>query len=167
VPAGYIPEVRTGIVTLAVTAILGAAVAVVLAHLQRTLTPGVVVAVAAAVVLAAVALVWALAADASLLRIGHLIATGGFFGLMVAVAVVSAVTSRIAWRRLYAGVAIGMGAFLVYLGTVTIARLAGIDQTGQPWILVGEAGLVLLFAAFWTAQTVQRWADVDPAVRVR
>ena len=167
VPAGYIPEVRTGIVTLVVTAILGAALAVILARLQRTLTPGVAVAAVAAVVLAAVALVWGLAADASLLRIGHLIATGGFFGLMVAVAIVSAVTSRDAWRRLYAGVAIGMGAFLVYLGTVMIARLAGADQTGQPWILVGEAGLVLLFAVFWIAQTVQRWDDVDPAILAR
>jgi hypothetical protein len=32
---------------------------------------------------------------------------------------------------------------------------------------VGEAGLVLLFAVFWIAQTVQRWDDVDPAILAR
>lgn len=164
VPVTFIPEVHVGIVTFAVAAVLGAALALVLGRVQRLLTTGVVLAAVVAAVLAAIMLVWAFADVGSLLAVGHLVSTAGFFGLMAAVAVVSALGARGRWRRIYLAVAIGMGVLLVYLATVMIARLAGADQAGQPWVLVGEVGLVALFAVYWLAQTAQRWNEVDPAL---
>ncbi|UUT35629.1 hypothetical protein [Microbacterium elymi] len=167
VPADAAPDVRNGIVTFAVIAVLGVVLALVLARVQRTASTGVLVAAPVAVIVAIGVIGWMLTAPDSLLRLGHLVATGAFFALTAAVAVTAAITSADRWRALYAGVAIGMAAFLVYLGIVMIARLAGADQTGQPWILVGESGLVVLFAVFWIAQTVQKWDEVDPSLRAR
>ncbi|WP_036283319.1 hypothetical protein [Microbacterium luticocti] len=167
VPALFGPEVRIGVTTYAICVLAGAVVAVVLTRLQGTLSRGVAVAIGAAVFVAAGALAWVLADPASLMRVGHLVATGVFFTLMIAVAVIAAITSPAAWRRLYAAVAIGMGASLVYLGGVVIARLAGADQTGRPWVLVGEAALIVLFAVYWLAQTVQKWGEVDPSLLPR
>jgi hypothetical protein len=164
VPPADLPGVRVGVVTVAVVVVLGAAAAVILARIQRIRIGGVLAAAAAAIVVVTGAVVWMLTAPDSLLAGGHLAATSGFFGLMAAVAVVSAVTSHDGWRRLYLAVAVGMSAFLLFLAAVMAARLAGVDQTGQPWILAGEGGLVVSFAVFWMAQTVQKWRETDPAL---
>jgi len=164
VPVSYLPGIRTGVVTFAVLVVLAGAAATVLARVQGTSKTGLAVGVTVSVAVAIGGVTWMLAAPDSFLAGAHLAATAGFFGLMGAVAVLAAITSRGAWRRLYLGVAIGMGVFLVFLAAVMLARLAGADQTGQPWVLAGESGLIVAFAVFWVAQTVQKWAETDPAV---
>ncbi|QAY58626.1 hypothetical protein ET475_00470 [Microbacterium protaetiae] len=164
VPAEYTAGVHNGVITFVVVVIVGAGCALVLGRGQRTMSRGVVIAVAAAVVVALAMLVWLLVWPAALLQTGHLVVTAGFFGLMSAVAVVSAVASVGRWRVIYLVVAIGMAASLLFLAAVGIARLAGADLAGQPWILVGEVGLIAFFAAFWIAQTAQKWNEVDPSL---
>ena len=164
VPPGELPGVQTGVIVLAITAVAGAILALIVARVQHTLTAGVLIGAGAATAVGVGLAGWLLAAPASLLAAGHLVATAAFFGLMVAVAVISALTARRPWQRMYALVATGMVVFLVYLFVVEIARLDGADLTGQPWVLAGEAGLVALFAVFWIAQTAQKWDEADPSI---
>lgn len=167
VPTPYADDVWNGLLTFAVMTVLGAACALAVTRAERALTTGVTVAAGVAVLTVVVVLVWWGIAPEAVLRAGHLVATAGFFGIMAAVAVVNAVTAARGWRALYVGVAIGTLAFLLYLLAVGIARLAGANLAGQPWVLVGEIGLVASFAVFWVAQTVQFWDEVDPRVIAR
>ncbi|WP_417562391.1 hypothetical protein [Microbacterium sp.] len=163
VPEAAAAVAHTGVVVLGVVAILGAITALVLARVQRTATPGVLVGAGAAAVAGVGLLAWLAAAPHALLAAGHLAATGVFFGLMVAVAIVSAVAhSR--YRVVYVVVAAGMVACLLYLFGVELARLGGADLAGVPWVLFGEVGLIALFAVFWIAQTVQKWDETDPSI---
>jgi len=167
VPEAFVPGVTTGIITFAVMAIVGAGCALILARVQQTLSPGVLIGVIAAGVVAVVMLVWLLVWPDALLHIGHLVVTAAFFGIMVAIAVVSAAASRRPWRRVYVIVAVGMATSLLYLAIVGIVRLTGVDLSGQPWTLVGEIGVIGFFAVFWVAQTVQKWNEVDPSLVAR
>lgn len=180
VPAAAAVTAHTGVVVLGVVAILGAATALVLARVQRTASPGVFVGAAAAAVAGVGLLVWLAVAPHALLAVGHLTATGVFFGLMVAVVIVGAVTApratsravaraskgarREPWRIVYSVVAAGMVACLLYLLGVELARLNGANLVGVPWVLFGEIGLIALFAVFWIAQTVQKWDETDPSI---
>lgn len=167
VPDEFVPGVHNGIITFSIIAVLGALCALVLARVQGTLSPGVVVGVVAAAVAAVAMLVWLVMWPESLLHTGHLVVTAAFFGIMAAIAVVSAVASARPWRPVYLTVAVGMAASLLYLAGVGVARLAAVDLSGQPWTLVGELGVIGFFAVFWVAQTVQKWDDVDPSLVAR
>ncbi|MBN9182027.1 MAG: hypothetical protein J0I66_03245, partial [Microbacterium sp.] len=72
VPAGELPAVQNGMLSLAVVGALGVMTALVLARVQGTLSAGVAVTlvVAAAIVVAAAA--WALLGPASFVALGHL-----------------------------------------------------------------------------------------------
>jgi len=164
VPEEYLPDVTTGIITFAVIAIVGAVCALILARVQQTLSPGVIIGVVAALVVSVAMLVWLLVWPDSLLHLGHLVATGAFFGIMAAIAVVSAVASRRPWRRVYVIVAVGMAASLLYLAVTGVLRLAGVDLSGRPFTLFGEIGVIGFFAVFWIAQTVQKWNEIDPSL---
>ena len=164
VPDEYVAGVHNGILTFSIMALIGAVAALVLARVQRTLSPGVVIGVASAVFAAVAMIVWQLVWPDALLHIGHLVVTAAFFGIMAVIAVVSAVASAPRWRVIYVVVAVGLAASLLYLAVMGIVRLTGVDLSGQPWTLVGELGVIGFFAVFWIAQTVQKWDDVDPSL---
>ncbi|GAA3767126.1 hypothetical protein GCM10022240_19400 [Microbacterium kribbense] len=158
---GCVPDIgpeRIGILTVVIAGALGIAAAAIITRRERTLTPGTVAGLVACAATVIGVLVWLLVGPASLLALGHLVAAGIFFMLMTAVAVISAVVAAPRWRVVYAIVAIGMAAALVLLGFGFTA--AG----GPPLVLIGEAVLIVLFGAFWIAQTVQKWNEVDPAL---
>lgn len=180
VPQAEWATVRTGVLVLGIAAVLVALVAVVLARVQRRVTAGVIVGAAITGLLGVGLVVWLLVAPDVLAAQGHMVATSGFFGLMVAVAVISAVTAPHAtrraalrasagtrpepWRLVYTVVAVGMLVCVAYLLGVAIVRVAGIDLMGHPWVLGGELGLVAFFAVFWIAQTAQKWDETDPSI---
>lgn len=164
VPLAELPGVRTTVVTLAAVGLAVIVLAVFVARMEHTLTRGTIIALVVATGTCVGMLVWVLAAPRTMLGIAHVAATGTFFLLMIAAAIVSAATAT-GWARLvYAGVAIGMAACLVYLAVIFALRAGGVDLAGTPLVLIGEAGLVGLFAVFWIAQTVHKWDDADAAV---
>ncbi len=167
VPAGELPAVQNGMLSLAVVGALGVMTALVLARVQGTLSTGVAVTlvVAAAIVVGTAA--WALLGPASFVALGHLVATGAFFGIVAVVSTIAAITSAAPWRGIYRVVAIGIAVVLVGLVVVLALRLGGMDLvavTGIPLVLLGELAVVVLFAVYWVAQTVQFWDDANPAI---
>lgn len=170
VPAAQLPGIQNAMISLAVLAALAIITAVILARVQRTLTPAVGVAIGAAAALVAATTAWWLGAPASFVAFGHLAATSAFFGIIAIVATIAAVHSTARWRVYYAVIAIVIAVDLVFVIAVVVLRLNGIDlvrSTGAPLISIGETIAVALFAAFWTLQTVQLWNDPDPALSVR
>ena len=121
--------------------------------------------VVTAAVLAAVAAAWLLARDAFLAQ-GHFVATVAFFGLFAAVAVFNAFPRRSAppppvFRVLYVAIAVALAGVLV----AYIALLPRADADGVPIVLLAEAAALALFLAFWVVQGIEKWNDVDPALR--
>ncbi len=97
-----------------------------------------------------------------LLRFGHLTATLAFFALVAAVAGWTAwvpSSSRPVSRGLYGALAVGILAAIAFLFVVFL--LPDLDSL----VLVGEVALLLLFAAFWIAETVRTWDDPNPSIR--
>ncbi|MEO8907890.1 MAG: hypothetical protein ABI310_07395 [Microbacteriaceae bacterium] len=163
------PTMQVGVIALAVMGILAAATAVTLAASQRwpsawTAVPKGVWVPAVIVALVSIGFIaWLSLAPQVLLARGHDVATGVFFGIMVAVSVISAITAERRLRVIYIVVAAGMVASLLYLTVVIFARVADAGR-GQLWVLVGEIALLVFFAVFWLAQTAQKWNELDPAV---
>ena len=187
VPVEFVAGVHNGVLTFVMMAVLGVVSVLALARVRGTGAPattaggtrrgasgarppapplprGVKIVCVAAIALAAALLAWLLAAPDSLLLLGHFVATAAFFGLMSAVAVIAAITATRPWRPVYIVVAVGMAASLLFLCAVGVAKLAGADLAGQPWILIGESGLIAFFAVFWIAQTAQKWNEIDPSL---
>lgn len=167
VPVAEVPGIQNGMISLVVLAACGIVAAIVIARAQRTLSAGTAWSIGVAVALVIAAAVWGLAAPGSFLMFGHLVATSTFFGIIVVVAAIGAFTSLPPWRTWYAIIAIAIAIDLVFLVTVVVLRLNGVDlveRTGVPFIFIGETIAVALFAVFWTLQTVQLWNDVDPSL---
>lgn len=167
VPGGEVAGIGNGMVSLIVLAVCGVITAVVLARVQHRMSAGAAIAIGVAAALVVAVTVWWLALPASFLAYGHVTATSTFFGIIAVVAAIAAVTSPAPWRACYAAIAIVIAADIVFLVTVIVLQRNGVDvvqTTGIPFIFVGEALAVLLFAAFWILQTVQLWDDADPAV---
>ena len=167
VPAADAAAMQNGMLSLTVVGVLGVIAALVLAVVQRTMSPGLAVALVAAAVVVVGMGAWALISPGSLAALGHLVATGAFFGIIAVVSAISAAASAPPWRGIYRTVAIGIGAVLVLLVAVLALRLGGRDLvafTGLPLVLIGELAIVVLFAAFWIAQTVENWSDPNPSL---
>lgn len=167
VPASELAGMRNGMLSLAVVGVLGVLAAIALAVVQRTLSAGVVAALSVAGVIVIGMAAWGLAAPESFAALGHLVATGAFFGLIAAVSAIAGATARASWRGIYLTVAGGIVAALVLLGVVFGLRLGGHDPdaaAGMPLVLIGELVVVGLFLVFWVAQTVQKWDEVDPSI---
>ncbi|GAB3609405.1 hypothetical protein GCM10027414_15300 [Humibacter ginsengiterrae] len=163
VPTTAAAAATVGIVVVAVMGILTAIVAVWLAAVRHGITAGVVVPAAVVAAVSIAFMVWLGAGQQALLAIGHLVATGVFFCIMIVVSAVSAITARSPWRALYIVVTVGMCVSLVYLAVVFFTHLSGAGA-GQPWILFGEVALIVFFAVFWIGQTTQKWNELDPAL---
>ena len=164
VPAAELPGIGNGMLSLAVVGVLGVLTALVLALVQGTMSRGVGIALAVAAAIIAVLGGWWLVAPESFTAWGHFAATAGFFGLIAATAVVAAVTARPPWRGIYIACAAGILLSLAFLAVVFTARLTGHVLLEIPLVLVGEALLVVFFAVFWIAQTVQKWDEIDPSI---
>ncbi|GAB3807265.1 hypothetical protein GCM10028798_31470 [Humibacter antri] len=167
VPATGAAEAAAGIIVVAVMGILASAAAVCLAVARRGArhrpTAGVVVPAVAVTVVSIGVVVWLGIAEHALLAIGHLVATGVFFCIIIAVSVVSAITGRAPWRALYIVVTVGMFVSLTYLAVVFFTHLSGAGA-GRPLVLFGEVALIVFFAVFWVGQTMQKWNELDPAL---
>jgi len=171
-----IAGVEVGIPSLLIVGALGVVGAFIVALVQRTMTTalGVALGVAAAIVLAVAA--WWLFAPVSFLAWGHIVAAFVFFVLIAAVSGLAAwsvdrtsddagATARAMYRMLYAGIAVGILVALALLLVVIVLDTQGVDivdATGIPFIFIGEAAALILFAAFWLIQTIELWGDSDP-----
>ncbi|MFF2494009.1 hypothetical protein [Agromyces sp. NPDC058064] len=58
----------------------------------------------------------------------------------------------------------GLGRFYLSIPILMLVDLGllfvlGVGMKAFPWVFIGEAGALLLFATFWAVQTVHRWDD--------
>lgn len=169
VPAAAIPGVVNNGISVASLSLVVLIVAAVLARTQGQAGAGTVVTLAAAAVIVAGFVAWALGDFPGFLRGAHNVAAVGFFSVIGVVAAISAWRPQRAPRRfraVYAVVAVGI---LGTLGALVAVLIAGQAATaavgGVPVIFLGESIVVALFAAFWLVQTVELWNAVDPALR--
>ena len=164
-PPGFEADAANGVLTYLAVGLLTVLVALLLAALRQvelaTVGWSLIVAV---VVLVAVGATW-LFAPHLLLAQGHFVATIAFFALFALVALLNAFPRRTAppvppFRAIYAGIAVGLAAVLV----AYVALLPRADDFGAPIVLVAEAVALVLFAAFWVTQCVEKWNVPDPAL---
>ncbi|HWT34502.1 MAG TPA: hypothetical protein VN107_12095 [Microbacterium sp.] len=151
VPAADVAGIRLGMTTLVIIAAVAIATAVAISLVEHTMGTGKVLALAVAAVIVVGMGWWSLAASASFIRNGHLVAAVSFFALLALTALVSAAAARRAWRTVYATVAALMVLDLVWLAFA------------RSW-LIGEVVALALFLVFWLVQTVERWNEVDPGI---
>lgn len=167
VPATDARGAAVGVIVVAVMGILVSVAAVCLAAARRgagqALSAGVVVPVVVVVLVSIGAILWLVVAAPALLALGHLVATAAFFGIMIVVSLISAITAHRPWRALYVVLTVGMFVSVAYLAVVFVAHLNG-GGRGQPWVLVGEVALIVFFMMFWLGQTAQKWQEINPAI---
>jgi hypothetical protein len=166
-PPAAAADLAAGMLTLVSVGAVILIAAVVLALVQRTLSPALALSLAIAAVLLSAVLAWWLAAPASFQRNGHYAATVGFFLLIATVAVLAAVRPAAATARrrrglraVYTVVAVGTVASLVFLVVV----VTGGRAHGTSLVLLAESVALGLFAIFWLTQSVEFWDDPDPAL---
>jgi hypothetical protein len=168
VPAEYIPDIANGMVTFAVIGGTGVVVAVVLALVQRTISGGLLVAIAVAAAMIAGMTIWWAVDPASYVPSAHHVSTVAFLARMALVALMAAAgAGGTSYRTLY-GVLSAL--FVLSLVFVLVASVLGAaDGEGSaapaaPLLLIGEAVALALFGMFWLAQTAQKWNEVDPSL---
>lgn len=164
-PPAFEPDAANGVVTYLVVGGITVALALVLVVRRQASLAAIGLSLAIAVaVLLTVALTWTLARDA-FLQLAHLVATVVFFALFAAVAVRNALPRRRAatgavYRVLYGVIAAGLVIVLVAYAVL----LPRSGDLGFPLVLVVEASALVLFAAFWIVQGVEKWDDPDPTI---
>lgn len=169
VPPAVVPTVVNNGIAVASVILVGVVAGVVLSTVQGTVSRG-VAATAAAVVVVVLGLgAWALVAPTPFLATAHNVAAVGFFLLIGAVAAIAAWRPQRAperFRPAYAAVAIGILIALAGLAATLVLALRGVDVTRPvPWVFLGEAAALALFAVFWLLQTVELWNEPDPRLR--
>ncbi|MFS0794407.1 hypothetical protein [Microbacterium sp. 1P10AE] len=169
VPPATIPTAVNNGVAVASVVLVGVIAGVVLSIVQGTMSRGVVLTAGAVATLVVGVIVWAAVAPTSFLAAGHNVAAVGFFLLVGAVAAIAAWRPQRAperFRPAYAAVAIGILLSLVGLGVTLAAAAGGADIVRPvPWLFVGEAAALVLFAVFWILQTAELWNEPDPRLR--
>jgi hypothetical protein len=167
VPPGFVADAANGVAAYLIGGGLVLTVALLLAALrQLSLAQVGLSLIITAVVLGAVAVIWAVAPDVFLQQV-HFVATVIFFGLMAAVAVRNAFPRRETppapvYRALYTAIAAGLVVVLV----AYVALLPRLDE-GFGLVLVVEAAALTLFTAFWVVQGIEKWNDADPSLIAR
>lgn len=163
VPDAALADVDNALVSYLVMAGLAVVVGIVLRVRSGVAGGTATTLVVAVLLLAAVALAFALARPA-LLAAGHVVSAVAFFVVMAAVAVAEAVRpsaqhppSR-ALRGAYLGIAAVLVLDLLALGVLGLGA-------GLPVVFGGEVVALLLFVVFWALQTRQKWSESDPALR--
>lgn len=154
-PSAYEADAANGVATYLIVGALALVTAAALAAFGqiswRALAPTGALAVA---VLIALALFWVFARDA-VLASGHVVVTVVFFGLFAAVALRGTVTAS-AFRVPYAVVA---GLLVIVLAAYLVFFPRG--------VLLAEAAALVLFAAFWIVQSIEKWGQPDPSLLPR
>jgi len=167
-PMQYEPDAANGVFVYVVVGGLVVLVALLLAALRQLSLAGVWPSLLIAlVVLAVVALTWALAHE-TFLQYAHFAATIAFFGLFAAAAVRNAFPRQgpppsPVFRTLYIAIATGLVALLVTYAIV----LPQATAAETPIVLVVETAALALFFAFWVVQGVEKWPDTDPSIVAR
>ena len=169
VPADAVVDVDAGVATY----LIAGAVTVVVALVGTLVAGGGAfsrsvssLAVAGAVLLF-VAVSWLFFRDV-FVATAHLLSAVAFFGLIAVVAVANAfdrspTTMPRQWRTaVYWIIAVAMAVDIVVLVAVVVSGTTG--SGAFPPVLVGEAIALLLFAAFWVVQSVEKWGDDDPSI---
>lgn len=173
-PAEYLADVHNGVWTYGIIVLLVAAIAVALV-LGRQIRPlGTLV--AAGIAVAVVIAVW-LVAFVPPLNTGfpfnpalglsvHYLVTVIFFGLVIVVSILNALPREraldappltITYRLIY----LTIPALLV-IDVVAMFLLDSLHPDASA-IFFGEAVALVLFAAFWLTQTIERWTEADQA----
>lgn len=169
VPPAVLPAVLNNGVSVASVVLVGVVAGVVLSIVQGTISRGVAMTAAAVVVVVAGLGGWALLAPEAFLLSAHNAAAVAFFLLIGAVAAIAAWWPQRAperFRPAYAAVAIGILIALAGLAATLVLAIAGVDVTRPvPWVFLGEALALVLFAVFWLLQTVEMWNEPDPRLR--
>lgn len=168
VPPEFEATTANGVATYLVIGVLTVLVVLLLAALGQVPFRAVGFSlVSSAAVLVVVGAAWLFARDAFLAH-GHAVATIAFFALFAAVAVRAAFPRREsppppAFRAVYVAIALGLVAVLV----VYVVLLPGADARGIPVVLLAEAAALMLFFAFWVAQSIEKWDETDPGIVAR
>lgn len=164
-PPAFEADAANGVLTYLAVGLLTVLVALLLAALRQVeLTAVGWSLIVAVVVLLVVGATW-LFAPGLLLTQGHFVATIAFFALFALVALRNAFPRRTAppprpFRAIYVGIAVGLAAVLV----AYVALLPRADDLGAPIVLIAESVALVLFAAFWVTQCVEKWNDPDPSL---
>ncbi|MEN2740200.1 hypothetical protein ABCS02_20580 [Microbacterium sp. X-17] len=173
IPSVFLPQIWTATTSLVIVGVLGVLLALVLTVVQGRMTPARGLALAGAAAIVVTFGLWAWLAPASYLAGAHVTAASIFFGLIVVIAVFSAIRAyRVCrtprggtvYRTLYTAVATGIALAVLFLLTVIALTLAGVEavvNSPVPLVFVGEVVALGLFAVFWTTQTIQLW-DGEP-----
>ncbi|MCT9820962.1 hypothetical protein N3K63_11780 [Microbacterium sp. W1N] len=166
IPAAFDADVDNGVATYLIVGALVLVLAVALAVAGQVSRPATALSVGiAGALLLAVWLSWWLAHD-WFLQWAHVAAAVGFFAVIAAVAVVTAVRPSDGPRP----------PRWLQVAYVVIAVLLGVTVVGMPLygalhvgdvfgVFVGEIAALVLFAAFWVLQSIQYWRTDDPALR--
>ena len=168
VPAAAVAELDTGVATYlivgALTVVVAVAATLVVGGGSFWLSlPSFAIAGA---VLVLVGLAWLFFRDAFVAN-AHVVAAVAFFGLIAVVAVANAFDNSPSsmprrWRQtVYWVIAVAMAVDLVALLVVVSANVLG---DFPPPVLIGEAVALVLFAAFWVVQSIEKWDDADPSI---
>lgn len=163
VPASFVPDITTGILTYLVVGVVGLIGAAIVARLQGTLRASVPSLVAAAAVVAGVGVLW-VAARPFLVEWLHLIAAGAFFALIAAAALRSirpfdGELPRSRAVQLAFGV-IGVGIAVDVVALILVGALAGGATSA---VLVLEVVALVLCTVFWLLQSGRTWNASDPS----
>ena len=169
VPPTVVPTVVNNGIAVASVVLVGVGAGILLSLVQGTISPGVIVTASAVVVLVGGLGAWALVAPGAFLSFAHNVAAVGFFALIGAVAAIAAWRPQRApqrFRPAYAAVAVGILIALIGLAATLVLAVGGVDvMRPVPWVFLGEATALVLFAAFWLLQTVELWNEPDPRLR--
>jgi hypothetical protein len=169
VPPPAIPAAVNNGIAVASVVLVGVVAGVVLSVVQGTVSRGVVLTAGTVACLVVGLIVWATVSPTSFLAVGHNVAAVGFFLLVGAVAGIAAWRPQRAperYRPAYAAVAIGILFALAGLSITLAAAAGGADIVRPvPWLFVGEAVALVLFAVFWFLQTAELWNDPNPRLR--
>lgn len=154
IPAAYEADAANGIATYLIVGALAVAVVVALAAVGQVSRAAVAsTAGLAAGILLTLAIVWSVA-PAAVLQYGHVVATVAFFALFAAAAVANAIPAG-PYRGAYATVA----ALLVLVLALYLAFFPR-----APIVLIAEAAALVLFAAFWIVQSIEKWNAPNPSL---
>ncbi|KAA9135217.1 hypothetical protein [Microbacterium caowuchunii] len=171
VPEEFLPTVRTGVVVYIVMVVIIATVALVLRRIQRQRAAGTLIPVVLALVVAVSIGLFAFVAplnegfpfnDALPLDL-HYAVTIAFFAAFAVVPAINAwprereageAPVRPWHRAVYTAAPIALAVDLVLMLVLT--------PVWPGAVFWGESGALVVFAAFWVVQTIQRWNEPDP-----
>ena len=149
VPRGVRPGIANGMVTFAVIGGMGVVLAVVLAVVQRTISGGLLLAIAIAAVIIAGMTIWWAVDPASFVPSAHLVATVAFLSLMALVSLMAAAgAGGTSYRAVYGALSVLFVLSLIFVVIVSLMQFGGADlitPAGAPLILIGEAIALAVF----------------------